>query len=153
MKQLSENTEFEKANAVKKQIEQIELLKHPRYKWTCDLEDWEVLHIDKSAKIKIEGKRKKQQTYAAFVIGNGYIRQLKQFTLESVEEMCNSLTMPDNEQEKSTDLKGQNELMSLVSLSLYRSKPAGVWLNCLRSNFPNADQITNAICKRFAIEP
>lgn len=149
MKLLSENTEFEKANAVKKQIEQLKRLKAPCYKWTCDLDDWGVLHIDKSAKIKVEGKRKKEQTYAAFVISKGNIRRLEPFVLDDVEDMSKAIAGLGDDQGAPTDVKIKDELMSLVCLSLYRSKPAGVWLNCSRGKLPDADQIAMAICNRF----
>ncbi len=153
MKQLSEETEFEKANSVKKRVDQLERLKAPCYKWTCDLDDWRVLHIDKFAKIKVEGKRKKEQTYAAFVISDGYIRHLEPLTLDDVEKVSKTLARSDDKQAMLTDVKTKDELMSLVSLSLYRSKPAGVWLNCSGGKFPDRDHIMNAICKRFSIEP
>lgn len=152
MKQLSENTEFEKANTVKKQLDQLERLKSTCYKWTCDLADWRVLHIDKSAKIKVEGKRKKEQTYTAFVISNGYIRQLEPFTLDGVQEVCKSLARLFGEQERPGDVKAKDELMSLVSLSLYRSKPAGIWINCSKGDFPDRNQVADTICERFSIE-
>ena len=152
MRQLSEDTEFEKANTVKKQLDQLERLKAPCYKWTCDLADWRVLHIDKSAKIKVEGKRKKEQTYTAFVISNGYIRQLEPFTLDGVQEVSKSLARLFGEQERPGDVKAKDELMSLVSLSLYRSKPAGIWINCSKGDFPDRNQIADTICERFSIE-
>jgi excinuclease UvrABC nuclease subunit len=151
MKGLSASTEFEKANAVKKQLDQLERLKAASYKWTCDLSNWGVLHIDKLSKIKVEGKRKKQQTFAAFVIRNGYIRPLEPFTLDGIEGVSKSLAELFGADETTADAK--DELMSLVSFSLYRSKRAGVWINCSKGKLPDSHRITNAICKRFAIEP
>jgi excinuclease UvrABC nuclease subunit len=153
MKHLSASTEFEKANSVKKQLDQLERLKAACYKWTCDLANWGVLHIDKSAKIKVEGKRKKQQTFAAFVIRKGFIRQIEPFTLDGVMEASKSLAGLFGADDRPGDVKAKDELMSLVSLSLYRSKPAGVWINCSKGELPDHDQITDAICNRFAINP
>jgi hypothetical protein len=73
--------------------------------------------------------------------------------LDNVEKLCESLSEAGNEQDGPADVKIKDELMSLVCLSLYRSKPAGVWINCSRDQFPGVDQIKEAICERFDIEP
>lgn len=151
MKRLGGEMEFEKANAVKKRLDELERLANPCYKWTCDLDEWVVLHIDKGAKIKVEGKRKKEQTYVTFVIGRGYIDQLEPFTLDGVDGLHKTHAALGDARAAEADAKTKDELMSLVCLSLYRSRPSGVWINCSRGEIPDSEQIINAISERFGL--
>jgi len=151
MTELSQKMEFQEAQEVKKQLQYLEKLNNPSYIWTHDLSEWSVLHIDKSAKVKLEGKRKKEQTYSAFFIRNGDICQLDPFTLDSVEQLSNRLLKVSSESIKNEDTNSANELMSLAAFCLYRSKPAGIWIDCSGGYTPPADQIVKAICDRFAI--
>lgn len=151
MTELSQKMEFQEAQEAKKQLLQLKKLNDRSYIWTHDLSEWSVLHIDKSAKIKSESKRKKEQTYSAFFIRNGDICQLDPFTLDSVQQLSNRLLDVSSESIKNEDIDSNNELMSLTAFSLYRSKPAGVWIDCSSGYIPPADQIVKAICERFAI--
>ena len=151
MIELSQKTEFQEAQEVKKQLQYLKKLNNHSYIWTHDLGEWSALHIDRSAKVKLEGKRKKEQTYSAFFIRNGDICQLDPFTLDSVEQLSDRLLEVSSEPIKNVDIDSSNELMSLTAFSLYRSKPAGVWIDCSGGYIPPADKIAKAICERFAI--
>jgi excinuclease ABC subunit C len=152
MTELSQKMDFQEAQEAKKQLQHLEKLNHPSYIWTHDLSEWSVLHIDKYTKVKLKGKRKKEQTYSAFFIRNGDICQLDPFTLDSAEQLSNRLLELSSELIKNKDIDSTNELMSLTAFSLYRSKPAGVWVDCSGKHTPTTDQIVKAICEKFAIE-
>jgi len=151
MTELSQKMEFQEAQEVKKQLQQLEKLNDRSYIWTHDLSEWGVLHIDRSAKVKLEGKRKKEQTYSAFFIRNGNICQMDPFTLDSVRQFHDRLLGMSSGSIKNEDIDSNNELMSLAAFSLYRSKPAGVWIDCSSGHIPSADQIVKAICERFDV--
>lgn len=153
MKKLAEQREFEQADIVKKRIAQLEKLTKETFHWTTEISELAVLHIDRSAKIKIQGKRKKVQTFSAFLVRSGYIFELPDFTVETFESFYKSfmqcLTGPLVE----LSSEQLSEQLSLIGFSLYRSKPAGIWINCsFGLNVPACDEIIEMICRRFCIQ-
>jgi hypothetical protein len=127
----SKELKFEKAAGLKKKTDKLSVLKKQNYKWTGDLKNLKIVHIDKSVKIKPEGSKKKVQTYAVFVINFFNIIDLGDFTLDNpdsiYEKICASFENFRNSQEKITD--ETIERFSIASYFLYRSKPSGLWLN------------------------
>jgi len=153
-----ENLEFELANHVKNQLDQLEHITGYQYRWTGRLNDLAVLHIDLSAKVKIKGKRKKTQTFAAFLITANRIHEFEPFDLVGVENFNELLS------EKLTaalppvsfaDRKQSSELTGLLCSFLYRSKPPGIWINCspkAKQPLPDANKLAWMIKKRFEVE-
>jgi excinuclease UvrABC nuclease subunit len=141
---------FEQAQNLKKRLTQLELLERAEFRWTTKLPAIAVLHIDRSAKIDAPGKRKKVQTYAAFLIKAGHIGQLGDFTIDEPGEFYKSLLAKLAEPACSTDAKQLAESLALLAWHLYRSRPSGIWLNCSNQNrIPKAEEITNSILERF----
>jgi hypothetical protein len=150
--------EFEQANHVKNQLEQLGLIDGYQYKWTGRLNDLAVLHIDLSAKVKIKGKRRKTQTLAAFLITETGINELTSFDLDRIEnfhELLSKELSVTSLPAAPPDRKTYSEQLALLCSFLYRSKPAGIWINCspnAQKPLPDANKLEWMIKKRFEIE-
>jgi hypothetical protein len=147
MHMFAAKTEFEHAQAVKKQLEQLKILEDDAYRWVCDVRELALLHIDAGPKIKIKGQKKKAQPYMAFLTQGGYIRQVQDFTVEQIPQLLETVStavkapVTDCEQDIS-------EQMSLAGFALYRSKPSGLWIDCRK--MPAAKELTKWIFRTFA---
>ena len=150
MLSLSEQRAFEKAQAIKKQLQQLELLAKEAYRWTTELSKLTILHIDMSAKIADKDRRKKIQTYSAFLIRSGTIFELPDFTLEKIEEFHKSLLAQLSLAIDHIEPIQLSEQLSIIGYRLYRSTPAGIWLDCSSiQQPPSAKQIKMSICKKI----
>jgi excinuclease UvrABC nuclease subunit len=138
---------FEQAQIIKKRLDRLKLLGRSDYQWTGKLSDLAILHIDRAAKVASEGKKRKTiQTYAAFLITAGGIRQLGDFAIEKLGEFYKSFLAQLAGPADRADSKQLKEHLSLLAYHLYRSKPRGVWFNCSNQNhIPTTDEITNTI--------
>jgi len=153
MRQLSAGMEFEQAQRVKKQLDRLAALKKNAYRWTTDLSALAILHIDRWARISASGKGKKIQTFSAFVITYGHIAEMPPFSLEQIEQFCESLPGQLNKSVGCTNRQPLPEQLSLPAYFLYRSKPPGIWLNCSEhKQLLSKESLLEAICKRFNIE-
>jgi excinuclease ABC subunit C len=135
----SKELKFEKAAELKKKIDKLSVLNKQTYRWTDDLKNLKIVHIDKSVKVKPfdcaqgrpKGSKKKVQTYAVFVINFFNIIDLGDFTLDNpdsiYETISKSLEGLRNSQENISD--ETIERFSIASYFLYCSKPSGLWLN------------------------
>ena len=131
MQSASKELNFEKAARLKKSIEKLAALQKQSYKWTTDLKNLKIVHIDKSFKIKPEGAKKKVQTHAVFVMNFSNIIDLGDFPadnpdliFEKINAALDSLTI--------SSVNTSDEIIerfSIVSYFLYRSKPSGLWLD------------------------
>jgi excinuclease UvrABC nuclease subunit len=153
MRRLCERMEFEQAEMVRKQLGKLELLNKEMYCWTGDLAQLAILHIDKSAKVTEPGKRKKTQSFSAFLIRYGSITRSADFTLDGIEDFHKTFVSnlaqdtPDAEAELLYDRLG------LLSYFLYRSRRPGIWIDCSAIKIkPTAEQIKEMICEHFGLE-
>lgn len=146
MEKHAEKMEFEQASEIKDKIEQLKQLDTATFNWTGDLENMSILHIDKSNKIKVEGKRGKTQTFAAFYITAGNIQALEPFTLENIEDFYAKI--PDLKgsvgMAHPTNPKTANELLALTSYFLYRSSTAGQWID-LTALLPTLEELKTTL--------
>ncbi|RKY10183.1 MAG: hypothetical protein DRP65_06960 [Planctomycetota bacterium] len=141
---------FEQAQSLKKRLERLKGLTCDDYRWTMRLSALTILHIDRSAKIATEGKRKKTRTYAGFLIRAGLVTELGDFRLDEFDKFYKSFTAKLSVPGGLIDPKEPAEHLSLLAWHLYRSKPAGVWLDCSKTRTtPREDEIKNAILERF----
>jgi excinuclease UvrABC nuclease subunit len=148
MQQFSAKLDFEKAQNVKKQLDNLNLLDTDTYRWVSGLDSLAILHIDKSAKIKIPKQKRKVQTYAVFLIRAGEIIEMGDFKIEeafalyeSVKEKISApITTPGNPKEFA-------EKLSIVSYYLYRSSRSGIWLKC--QEIISVEEITEAVRQKF----
>jgi excinuclease UvrABC nuclease subunit len=147
MRELAVKMEFEQAQIVKKQLEQLKSLGDNTYKWVCDIRDLTLLHIDAGPKIKIKGQKKKSQTYMVFLVRAGLIERLDDFTTEQIPQLLETVSAVVTRLACETSTQNTAEQMSLVGFALYRSKPSGLWLDC--RNLPMADEISKLIGQAF----
>ena len=145
MRQLAASMRYEEAEVLKKQIASVSRLGDKKFKWVCDLNDFAVLHIDKWAKIKVPKKRKKEQSYCAFLITAGQIFEFDSFTIEQVGEFIERV----EKKISSTSAVLVNEEFLLAGFGLYRGKTSGVWLDCRAG--VNAEKIREAIEQKWPI--
>ncbi|HEG44754.1 MAG TPA: hypothetical protein ENH94_11980 [Phycisphaerales bacterium] len=150
MKSLAENMQFEQAQSAKNRLRQLETLSKNTYSWITDLSDLAILHIDRSAKIAEEGKRRKIRTYAPFLIRSGHIIELDDFRIEKIEKLHRSLTNCLQNAPRQIPAKQLAEELALTTCFLYRNKRPGIWLNCSRRSageytIPTAEDIRSAI--------
>lgn len=147
MMSLAAERKFEDANQVKLSIQSLQPLTEPAYKWTVDLASLAVLHIDRSRKVKVEGSKKLEQSYAAFLIRPGRVDELPDFaltelaaTLTSVSERLAEPVIP------SEPLLTYSIL--LLENFLYRSTPPGILLDA--DALPAAEEVAGTLAARFA---
>ena len=128
MQEAAQILDFETAAKHKNLQEKISILNYSDYRWINDVRNFELLHIDKSAKIKIKGERKKSQGYCCFYFKDGKIFELKDFMLESLDKV-----LPEIEKIRSIDssinANSQDEF-TLISYFLNRSSKSGLWIDC-----------------------
>ncbi len=137
MRSAAKSLDFESANKFKQRQEKLSLLNRSDYKWTKDLSQLELIHIDRSAKIKIEGKRKKLQSYSCFYFKEQQIFELKDFTIDSIDSVLESI----QEIHENRHQAGENsqESLQLISYFLNRSKTSGIWIDASDIDFSNLD--------------
>jgi hypothetical protein len=124
----SKELKFEKAAQLKKKIDKLSVLKKQNYRWTSDLKNLKIVHIDKSVKVKSKDSKKKVQTYAVFVISFFNIIDLGDFTLDNPDLIYEAINK--NLCNPSQGISDEMiERFSIASYFLYRSKPSGLWLN------------------------
>ncbi len=156
MQAASKELNFEKAAELKRKIENLTALKRQTYRWTGDLRKLKILHIDKSAKIRPfdlaqgrqEGSKRKKQTFAVFAMNFFEIIDCRKslglhteaspsglgdFVIDDFEKIVeaieNALLKLNSNQQETHDTTEILEQFAIVSYFLYRTKPAGLWIN------------------------
>lgn len=153
MRLLCERMEFEQAETVKKQVGKLELLNKERYYWTGDLAELAILHIDKSARIAKPGKRKKTQSFSAFLIRHGSIARPADFTLGVIEDFHKTFLSELAQDTPKAEPELLYDQLGLLSYFLYRSRRPGIWIDCSAGKTkPTAEQIKEMICEHFGLE-
>jgi excinuclease UvrABC nuclease subunit len=127
----SKELNFEKAAELKKKIDKLSVLNKQSYRWTGDLKNLKIVHIDKSVKVKPKDSKKKVQTYAVFAINFFNIIDLGDFTLDNPDSICEAISKSFDGLGDSAEKNFDNlvERFSIISYFLYRTKPSGLWLN------------------------
>jgi excinuclease UvrABC nuclease subunit len=128
MQTAAKELNFEKAAALKKRIEKLSSLKKPVYKWTGDLRNLKIIHIDKSAKIKPEGSKARKQSYAVFTMNVFNIIDAGDFVWDNPDIIKDAIKK-NIEQLPTSPNSESLDLFAIVTYFLYRSKPSGLWLN------------------------
>jgi hypothetical protein len=142
MQTAAKELHFEKAAALKKKIEKLSGLKKQTYKWTDDLKNLKIIHVDKSVKIKPEGSKAKKQTYALFAMNCFKVIDAGDF-LKDDPNIINDAAKKSLEQLANSPDINSLERFSIVTYFLYRSKPSGLWLNS--QNQENYEKIKNFV--------
>ena len=149
MQQAAERMDFEKAQHIKKQLAQLDLLGKEKYRWTGQMANLNILHIDRSAKMRVK-KRKKMQMFTAFVINAGGVFEIGDFSLESMDDLHETIVRVDTKAPGSCYCPDMG-LFEIAGYHLYRSNPRGVWINCSHGSMPSGEEIGELIRKRFDI--
>jgi len=130
MNKASKSMNFEKASELRKKIDQLKKLQKPDFRWVHDLNNYSILHVDRTFKKSIEGKRKRIQQYQWFKINSEAIYDLGFFSPASRQEIdcflkenwTTGFVIPFPENIK--------KHLSNLSFFLYRTKSSGVWVDC-----------------------
>lgn len=125
MKTLASQLQFEQAQIIKKKLESLEKLQTLSYRWTTDLNQLKILHISEGPRVRLA--KRTEPLYLAYMITARTTEKLLLFSLDSLEQFCEALQSPPGR----CILKPQDfsEHLSLLSLFLYKSEPAGLWLD------------------------
>ena len=142
----AEKMDFEKAQHIKKQLAQLDLLGKKKYLWTGEMASLNILHIDRSAKVRVK-KRKKMQMFSAFVVDSGGVVEIGDFSLESMDDLHETVVRIAAKPK----ICPPCELFAIASYHLYRNNPRGVWINCSHDLVPSGEEIGEIIRERFDI--
>jgi excinuclease UvrABC nuclease subunit len=149
MKHFGIKQEFEKAQLVKEQLQQLESLNQKPYMWTSRLDDLCLLHIDKGPAQAIEGKKRKQKTYTAYVISMRSIRKISGITLEAIQVFIDYL--PAVKPTEEISIECVNEHLATLSWFLYRSNRSGMWLNLGKTDRLDKEALLKQFAETFKI--
>ncbi|AQT68556.1 Excinuclease ABC subunit C [Anaerohalosphaera lusitana] len=132
MREQSKRLEFEQAADCKKKLGKLEQLKKADYQWVNDTEKLAVLHVDRSARVAVEGSKKKVQTYSAFLVRLDRTVEFSDFLLSDELGELENLEAEVSKQTPVEDSRQANERIGILSYFLFRSKKKGLWLDCSR---------------------
>lgn len=128
MKTFGRSQEYEMAQKIKEKIELLKSLDTETYDWTSFLRDIDILHIDRSEKIEIEGHRRKQQTYDLFAITWNCIHVMENVLAgDLITALGKSISEPDHRLEITKN--DMIEHLAILSWFLYRKNKNGLWVN------------------------
>ena len=145
--------QFEAAAALKKRLAALDLLKKGQYRWTRDISKLAILHIDRWARISPPGKKRKSQSYAAYLIKEGQILDCGAFLLDDFTGVYR--TLHDHLEEPTGQIAAEElgETLAITASFLYRSNAGGIWIDCSADEtpprLPPQQHILDAIAQRF----
>ena len=148
MAALAGNMEFERASLIKHQIDKLDKLNKSSYEWTREISELKILHIDLSAKIAVKGKRKKVQSFSAFLYKNGEILEFGPFFEENSAEFYELISAESAPDHVTVDNKTQQEHLSLISSFLYRANRPGIWSADLKKEMFEKPALSKLVNKK-----
>ncbi|MCD6392634.1 MAG: hypothetical protein J7M40_03920, partial [Planctomycetes bacterium] len=157
MMQHAAQKQFEAAAALKKRLAALDLLKRGEYRWTRDISKLAILHIDRWARISPPGKKRKKQSYAAYLIKDGQILDCGAFLLDDLADVYRTLHDHLERPTAQIDPEKLTETLAIAASFIYRSSPPGIWIDCSADEtpapLPPQQHILDAIAKRFPPSP
>ncbi len=129
MQDLSKAMKFEQAGSVKNVLTDFSK-RLSSFEWVSKVEDFAVLHLDVSEKVKVKGEKKKVQLYAGFFLKAGHIYPLGKFRLEQLEDMVETVSAVKPLSRIAVKASQLKEQFGLIAFHLYRSNRKGVWVDC-----------------------
>lgn len=153
MMQHAAQKQFEAAADLKKRLAALDLLKRSQYRWTRDISKLAILHIDRWARISPPGKKRKSQSYAAYLIKDGLVLDCGTFLLDDFTGVYR--TLRDHLEEPTGQIASEElaETLAITASFLYRSNPPGIWINCSADEtpplLPPQQHILDAIAEKF----
>ena len=144
---------FEEAEVVKGRIEAIEGLKKNTFRWTGDLGELAVLHIDRSAKVRGKDKRKRVQTFAGFLITGRCVHRFDDFDIDGIEKFRSDLLeRPGGTGDIVEDGLSDKERIGLLCSFLYRSSRQGLWIDVSRAGkIPASEDLATAMKSSLSV--
>ena len=130
MQQASKQTEFEQAQRCKKKLDQLNKLSRHDFQHVHPLKDLCFLHIDTGPKVKIEGQKRKQQQWMWFRITSQGAFHLGDCVPDTENSISDFLETNWTKNLKPLFFKDNKELLSVLSLQLFRNQRPGIWIDC-----------------------
>lgn len=141
----AQSLNFELANDVKRKIAMLEQISPAVYRWTTKLEDLRILHIAKSAKLKIADSKKRVQSYDVFLVKGTSLFEFAKVTLSSMPQLLEEI---ESIMHSSDEGECDPLLYNILGRFLYRSSLPGIWLD-VRSALPDFDHIVDLINESY----
>lgn len=136
MMQASTAKQFEMAGTLKKQITNLCKLTSPDFYWVNDLDKLNILAVDVGPKRKIRNKNNKRQLYKAWRINAGSVYELGTFAPRTALQIKSFLTQTWDKGREIIYASKNTEHLAAISLLLFRSGRAGLWLDYSDGKFP-----------------
>ncbi len=159
MRTCARELQFEHAERLKQAIADILKIENSDARWSGDLSGLMLLHIDRSATIPGPDKKKKVQSFAAFVFHAGRILRRPDFTVDQVPSLLESLHPLQSRQGGAGDTPAGDslarledplspgllaDLLALFSFFLFRRSAPGLWCNC-SPHLPDRDKLIESV--------
>ena len=153
MKSLAGELKFEQAQRLKLRTSQVDKLLGRAYSWVRPLADFAVLAFQPGPRMRVEGKRRAEETISPFVIGPGWISQIEPFGLSDPLAGCQGLIdhlALTRFQAGNTDPGEQNRrIFAWVARFLYGTvRDKGLYLPV--EALPEAQQLAQQVAEHFA---
>ena len=130
MQQHSERMNFERAQDSKRKLGLLDKLTRSDFQWVLDLNEFCLLHIDIGPKEKEQKTPRKIRQLMWFKITPQEICRLGNFSPESEKDVKNFIETNWTNPPTLLNIKNRKELLSLISLQLFRSNRSGIWIDC-----------------------
>jgi hypothetical protein len=130
MQQAAKRMEFEHAQQCKKKLDLLQKLTRPDVQYVHPLRDLCFLHIDIGPKVNIEGQKRKQQQLMWFKVTSQGAFHLGDFVPDTENSISEFLETNWTKTPTPLLLKDSKELLSVLSLQLFKNNPSGIWLDC-----------------------
>jgi len=143
------NEDYEAAGVLKKRLAALDSLNRDEYRWTGDVSKLAILHIDRWARISPPGKKRKSQSYAAYLIKDGRIVNCGTFLLDDFSGVYRTLRKYLEEPVGPIHADKLAETLAIAASFIYRSSPPGVWMDCPKGG---RDEIMAAIRQRWNLD-
>ncbi|MCD4832005.1 MAG: hypothetical protein K8R02_09445 [Anaerohalosphaeraceae bacterium] len=141
--------EFEKAQVIKGRMENLAIFGNRDYQWIRQIDSLAIVHIDKSGKIKLPGKRKMAQTYAAFLIDANGVKDFGDFLIEDLPKIF-KLIQKAKQRKRKTASRATVDMFNLAGFYLYRSNSPGVWAAAQGDSWQG--RLTENIERKFELQ-
>ncbi len=148
MHDLSAKMQFEQAQLVKNNLDQVAKLQTAPYRWTRRLDTLKILHIDRGINAyTAEDLRRKSPRFCAYLISAERIDKLPNFSLSSIQNLTDFLS--DRPRTNRLFCETMAENVALLSLFLYKTNPPGLWFDLQKTPRLDKTYLLKAIQNRF----
>lgn len=130
MHDASQVMDFEKANELKKHIDLLSQLRKNDYRWVSNLKNLCILHVDKSFKKNADGTKQKILHYQWLKIDSNEVYNMGDFAPESHNAIKCFLEEKWTTAPTLSYASDTKEHLANLGYFLFRTKPAGFWLDC-----------------------